>query len=507
MTEIGKERLADLVVVVVDCQTTGPTPLKGQLLELAWSQVRAGRDSEGQLQSRLVALPEGESLPRQVARITGISETELEGALDEERVAADFIADLKSLVQDELIVVAHYARFEQRFISHLLEGADSPALRYVCTYELARRLMPDLPKHTLRAVAGHIGVQLGESRRAADHVEGTAAIWGALVSALEREEGVETVEDLAVFLDAAPAKRPKKKRTLVPKEQVTALPTTPGVYRFIDVNDKELYVGKATRLKERVSSYFTHAAGKAGHILEMLACARGIVYEETETALEAALRESDLIKELDPPYNRSLRVESTDLHYVERTGEARLGPFPTESAASALKSLDGIVSLERLLAFGALLNHRDVPVDEADEEEQEDQEDDWREPVEEWSEAQVLRFLIGTVAASARHFYRGTWYGLLGEATVTWTKADGALRQLALSECRVVDVRNVSDSTDGDARAESKSKGPVNRSDYDRMRVLTTEIRRLIGAGRDVAVTVSTDRIGGDRLAELLRGV
>src|SRR4030095_4587149 len=64
-------------------------------------------------------------------------------------------------------------------------------LDVVCTRDIARRLLPNLPRCSLRALAGYFGRAVGALRRSADHVEATAFVWQELVRMLETK-GVST---------------------------------------------------------------------------------------------------------------------------------------------------------------------------------------------------------------------------------------------------------------------------------------------------------------------------
>ncbi len=79
------------------------------------------------------------------------------------------------------------------------------------------------------------------------------------------------------------------------------MPETPGVYIMKDTKGKILYIGKAINLKRRVSSYFTHPHDT--RIQKLVSLIRTIKYKETQSALEALILESSLIKKHQPPYN------------------------------------------------------------------------------------------------------------------------------------------------------------------------------------------------------------
>ncbi|MEI8337550.1 MAG: GIY-YIG nuclease family protein [bacterium] len=83
------------------------------------------------------------------------------------------------------------------------------------------------------------------------------------------------------------------------------IPNTPGVYFFLGSNKKILYIGKATSLKDRVKSYFTHdiAEVRSPLIEKMVLEAKSIEWKKTDSVLEALLLEADLIKKFSPPYN------------------------------------------------------------------------------------------------------------------------------------------------------------------------------------------------------------
>ncbi|MDD5083645.1 MAG: GIY-YIG nuclease family protein [Candidatus Moranbacteria bacterium] len=82
------------------------------------------------------------------------------------------------------------------------------------------------------------------------------------------------------------------------------LPDTPGVYFFME-GKSILYIGKATSLRSRVRSYFSHdiSSTRGPKIVAMLEKVTDLKWQTTDSVLEALLLEASLIKKHQPPYN------------------------------------------------------------------------------------------------------------------------------------------------------------------------------------------------------------
>lgn len=104
------------------------------------------------------------------------------------------------------------------------------------------------------------------------------------------------------------------------RAKVETLPTTPGVYRWIDKNGKVIYVGKAVNLRNRVRSYIRVDKNRSPKVAAMLRHADDLDITMTKTEMEALILECNLIKELHPKYNISLRDDKT-YPYVKITHE------------------------------------------------------------------------------------------------------------------------------------------------------------------------------------------
>ncbi|OIO18777.1 MAG: hypothetical protein CO029_00545 [Candidatus Magasanikbacteria bacterium CG_4_9_14_0_2_um_filter_41_10] len=84
--------------------------------------------------------------------------------------------------------------------------------------------------------------------------------------------------------------------------QLTKFPDEPGIYLFFNSKKELIYVGKATSLKSRVSSYF-RGARTSRPIEQMIHEVVDIKWKTTDSVLEAIILEANFIKAKQPKYN------------------------------------------------------------------------------------------------------------------------------------------------------------------------------------------------------------
>ena len=342
--------LEEAEFVVFDLETTGLSAERCQICEFGAVRVR-GLEPVDSFQA---LVNPGVALPEPVARLTGLREQELRRAASVSTVLDRFL----SFAGDELLV-AHNARFDQRFLERqlvLLHGRrlSEPPL---CTAALARRLLEGrLRRVGLASLAYFFGVPTTPCHRALPDAEATAEVLVHLIG-LAQERGARRLSDLRALA------APRRRRVYDKRSLARGAPTRPGVYLFRDRHGQVLYVGRARDLRARLRSYFRSERLRPSVEAALLALER-IEWRVLGSELEAALEELRLIRELDPPANSRGRRKEHGL-YLRRRGEdftvtkraSELGPFASRRrvtlAARALATSTP-EELEGLLRGGPL---------------------------------------------------------------------------------------------------------------------------------------------------------
>ncbi|HKC34703.1 MAG TPA: excinuclease ABC subunit UvrC, partial [Chitinophagaceae bacterium] len=103
---------------------------------------------------------------------------------------------------------------------------------------------------------------------------------------------------------------------------VQTIPAQPGIYKYFDVRNELLYVGKAKHLRKRVSSYFTKTftSYKTHELVQRIA---RIDFTIVNSEQDAFLLENTLIKQFQPRFNINLKDDKTYPYIV-----IKKEPFP-----------------------------------------------------------------------------------------------------------------------------------------------------------------------------------
>jgi DNA polymerase-3 subunit epsilon len=225
-----------------------------------------------------------------VVNLTGINNKML-------RHAPKFYEVAKRIIEitNDCTIVAHNAKFDNRILTTEFDRLGYEFdLNTLCTVELAKKLIPDLPSYSLGKLVKTLGIPMSDRHRAQGDAKATVSLFKML---LAKDISKEIVLSLI---------RKDPKRQVEPKllDLIQEVPAKTGVYYMHRKDGNIIYIGKSKNIKKRITQHFTNDNRKSKRIqLEVTA----VTFEETGSDLIAQLKESEEIKHNKPLYNRALR--------------------------------------------------------------------------------------------------------------------------------------------------------------------------------------------------------
>ena len=213
------------------------------------------------------------------------------------RSAPKFYEIAKRIVEitTDCILVAHNAQFDYRILKTEFRRLGFDFEREnLCTVELSKKLIPDLPSYSLGKLVRSLGIPVSDRHRAAGDATATVKLFKMLLD----KDVEKTIIKAAVRLDPKHQMEPKL------TDIISKLPSVTGVY-YIHKDDGEIiYIGKSKNIKSRINQHFTGQTPKSKKIQLEVAT---VTYDETGSELVALLKESEEIKRNKPKFNRALR--------------------------------------------------------------------------------------------------------------------------------------------------------------------------------------------------------
>ena len=225
-----------------------------------------------------------------MVNLTGISNTMLKSA-------PKFFEIAKRIVEitEDCVLVAHNAKFDYRILKLEFDRLGFKFERKnLCTVELSKQLIPDLPSYSLGKLVRSLGIPISDRHRASGDALATTKLFELLLN----KDIEKTIVKSAI--------RFEPKRQIEPKLStiIQSLPSSVGVYYIHNYKGEIIYIGKSKNIKQRITQHFMGENPKSKKIqLEVQA----VTFEETGSELLALLKESDEIKYHKPKFNRALR--------------------------------------------------------------------------------------------------------------------------------------------------------------------------------------------------------
>lgn len=306
---------------IVDIETTGGGPRGDRITEIAMVAMDHGKITERW--SSLIN--PGQPVTPFVIQLTGIDDSMLRDAPDFASVWPEIYRRMQGRV-----FVAHNVSFDYGVLQR--EAADiGAAFQYpkLCTVRLSRKLLPGLSGgHSLGNLVKALNLSNKNPHRALGDAQATASLLQKLSLEAGFAEHLESLISGLVPVRLLPAS--------VSPQQILEIPESPGIFRLLDSQRQQLYVGAGANLNRIICQWFWASnKGKKRSLREKTQVLDWDVYG---WELIARLEAEQEIERYSPPGNTSRRFCAVDGFLP---AGYYLQPHPDDQTAPNLVGWDG----------------------------------------------------------------------------------------------------------------------------------------------------------------------
>lgn len=269
---------------ILDIETTG-----GRFNEEGITEIAIYKFDGHEIVDQFISLvnPEKDIQPF-VVNLTGINNGMLKNAPKFFEVAKRIIE-----ITTDCILVAHNADFDNRILTTEFRRLGYDYERQtLCTVELSKHLIPDLPSYKLGRLCRSLGIPVSSRHRADGDAIATVQLFKLL---LTKDIDKDIIQK---------AVNKTNKRKLAPKllNILDELPNKTGVFYVHNSKGEIIYIGKGRNIRKTVNQLFLRKSPKAQNLQKSVV---SVSYEETGNELIAQLMFSEEIKIKKPSFNFS----------------------------------------------------------------------------------------------------------------------------------------------------------------------------------------------------------
>ncbi len=270
---------------IIDIETTGGNALTDKITEIAIYV----HDGEKVIDEYSTLINPGRTIPPYVQQLTGITDKMVSVAPTFSEVAEE----IKRFTEN-YIFVAHNSQFDYSFVRQEFRGIGYSYTRpTICTVSFSRKILPGFRSYGLSSLCEKLTIGNSSRHRAAGDALATVKLFEILL-----EQGGREMLPQVVKLPVAEMQLPD----CIRPEVMQKLPSTPGIFYFLNQKDEIIYLGKGLNIRKCVLQIVTKSTNKKS--FKMREELHDIRFEETGSVVLATILEYFELKKHKPPFNK-----------------------------------------------------------------------------------------------------------------------------------------------------------------------------------------------------------